>query len=72
MPDDRNVYHVLPNGKNGWKAEIAGNEQVLIWDKDRERVVEKVKELARKEKSIHSQVVVYKSDGTLQPEIYLW
>lgn len=66
MAKDRTVYHVLPNGERGWKAENVGNNQIIIEDSTKEEVVRKVKEKARKDEP--SQVVVHKQDGTFEYE----
>ena len=66
MANNRTVYHVLPNGRNGWKAENVSNHEVAMTASLKEDVVQKILERARREKP--SQVVVYKSDGTIQYE----
>lgn len=66
MAKDRTVYHVLPNGEEGWKAENVGNHKVIFQEKTKEEVVKKIKEKARGEEP--SQVVVHGSDGNIQHE----
>lgn len=66
MAKDRTVYHVFPNGENGWKAENIGNKKVVVENDTKEEVVREIKERARKEEP--SQVVVHKKDGTFEYE----
>ena len=63
MAKDRTTYHVLPDGKKGWKAENVGNKKVILASDTKEEVVKKIKEKAWKEEP--SQIVVHKKDGTI-------
>jgi stage III sporulation protein SpoIIIAA len=66
MAKDRTVYHVVPNGEHGWKAENIGNKKVVVENDTKEEVVREIKERARKEEP--SQVVVHKKDGSFENE----
>ncbi len=66
MANDRTIYHVLPNGDKGWKAENVGNKKVILESDTKEELVKKIKEKARNEEP--SQVVVHKKDGTIEYE----
>lgn len=66
MAKDRTVYHVLPNGDKGWKAENVGSKKVIMEEATKEEIVKKIKEKAKKEEP--SQVVVHKKDGNIEYE----
>jgi len=66
MAKNRTVYHVLPNGEKGWKAEDTGSKKVVLENDTKAELVKKIKEKARKEEP--SQVVVHKKDGTFEYE----
>lgn len=66
MAKDRTIYHVLPDGEKGWKAENVENKKVILESDTKEELVKKIKEKARNEEP--SQVVVHKKDGTIEYE----
>ncbi len=66
MARNRTVYHVLPNGDKGWKAENVENKKVILEEKTKEEIVKKIKAKARDEEP--SQVVVHKRDGNIEYE----
>lgn len=66
MAKDRTVYHVLPNGENGWKAVNVGNKKTIVQGDTKAEVVKEIKDKARQEEP--SQVLVHKADGTFEYE----
>ena len=66
MAKNRTVYHVLPSGEKGWKAEDTETKKVVLENNTKAELVKKIKEKARKEEP--SQVVVHKKDGTFEYE----
>ena len=66
MAKNRTVYHVLPNGDKGWKAENVGSKKVVLEEDTKEEIVKKIKARARKEEP--SQVIVHKKDGNIEYE----
>jgi arginyl-tRNA synthetase len=66
MAKNRTVYHVLPDGEKGWKAENIENKKIVAQGKNKEAVVKEIKEKTNKEEP--SQVIIHKSDGTFQYE----
>lgn len=66
MAKDRTIYHVLPTGEKGWKAENVETKKVILENDVKDEVVRQIKEKARKEEP--SQVVVHKKDGTIAYE----
>ena len=65
MAKGKKIFHVVKSIQ-GWKAEHPNSDKSLFRSPVKKEVIDKALQLARKEKE--SQVIVFKTDGTVQEE----
>jgi BioD-like phosphotransacetylase family protein len=63
---ERRVYHILTNGRNGWKGVLEQTGRASVTGGDKQDVINRTIAMAKN----HSKcsVVIHKIDGTIQEE----
>ena len=62
----RRVYHVTPDGKDGWDVQGEGNKNPSDNFERKEDAIQRGKELAKRGQL--GQIKIHKKDGTIQTE----
>jgi hypothetical protein len=63
---ERKVYHVVPNGDQGWRLKVEGAQRATSRHQTKEEAIQKGRALASKEPL--GQVIIHKRDGTIEGE----
>lgn len=61
----RKIYDITQSDKN-WKSTVRGNEKASLVAPTKEKAIKKTIEIAKK--NSNSQIIIRKSDGTIQTE----
>lgn len=63
---ERKVYHILGNGRNGWKSMLEQSGRASVTGVNKQDVINKTVAIAKS----HSKcsVIIHKMDGTIQEE----
>lgn len=63
---ERRVYHVLRNGRDGWKGVLQQTGRTSITGEDKQDVINRTIAMAKN----HSKcsVIIHKTDGSIQEE----
>lgn len=63
---DRKIYHVLGNGRNGWKSMLEQSGCASVTGIDKQDVINRTIAIAKNHPKC--SVIIHKMDGTIQEE----